>query len=209
MNHVKNALCILRENRRAYVSLNVVFYGVLVCGMLYSAADPAFQRHLLSSFDLGKGSLAFVQNAYSDGNIPLAMFWTFTGNLLLGTVGMITLPSLVVPFAGFLAGAHRMLMWGVLLSPTTHELQMKLIPHSLTMILEAQGYILAMLAVYLHGKSFLFPKSFGLGTHWQGYHAGIKLSCRLYVLVILALGVSAVWEAIDVIVIQPVLLPAP
>jgi hypothetical protein len=67
------------------------------------------------------------------------------------------------------------------------------------LILEGQGYVLAMLAAYLQGKAFIFPQSVGVTTRWQGYWVGVKRSARLYLLVVLVLAVSAVYEATFVI----------
>jgi len=40
---------ILRERKRAYVGLNVFYYGVIVLGMIYAAFDPALQQTVLQS----------------------------------------------------------------------------------------------------------------------------------------------------------------
>lgn len=114
----------------------------------------------------------------------------------------ITLPSLVIPFSGLLLGAYRAILWGFLLSPTTPELRLVMIPHSLVLILEGQAYILAMLAAYVQGKAFLWPRSVGAATRRQGYGLGVKRSVRIYVLVVLLLAVAAVYEALEVFIMR-------
>ena len=78
-----------------------------------------------------------------------------------------------------------------------------MIPHSLTLLLEGQGYILALLAVYVSGNTFLRPRSVGLKTHGEGYVAGLQQTASLYILVTLLLAVAAVYEAMEVIYIVP------
>ena len=42
-------------------------------------------------------------------------------------------------------------------------------PHSITLFLEGQGYILAILAAYMQGRAFLGPKTVGLERRRDGY----------------------------------------
>jgi hypothetical protein len=78
-------------------------------------------------------------------------------------------------------------------------LALVMIPHSLTLILEGQAYILAILASYVQGVAFLRPQSVGVAGHRQGYFEGAKRTARLYVLVAIVLAVAAVYEAVEVI----------
>jgi hypothetical protein len=114
---------------------------------------------------------------------------------------VITLPSLVVPFSGLLMGAYRAILWGLLLSPAAPELRLIMIPHSLTLILEGQAYIMAMLAAYVHGRAFLWPRTVGVITHRAGYKVGLSRTLRIYVLVVLLLALAAIYEALEVILL--------
>lgn len=202
MNVVRSSWQIVREHRRPYILLNGAYYGLVVLGMLYVALiNPALQEQLLTEVEaaLNEGPLATVGGAYLGGNVLAAAVLTFVVNLLAGSLLYITLPSLILPFAGLLLGAYRAVLWGFLLAPTSTELALVMIPHSLVLILEGQGYILAMLAVYVHGESFLRPRSVGLTSHVRGYVAGLRLSARLYLLVVIVLAVAAIYEALEVI----------
>ena len=78
---------------------------------------------------------------------------------------------------------------------------MIMLPHSITLILEGQAYILALFAVYLQGRALLWPKSVGLETYKQGYVEGLKRTGRMYILVIMTLAIAAVYEVLEVILI--------
>ncbi len=205
---MKSALETIKESRRAYIVLNLVYYGLVICGMIYVAFNPSLQQSLLelvgSAFT--EGPLSAVGSAYTGGQVLRAMVLTFVVNLFLGSIAVITLPSLVIPFSGLLTGAYRAVLWGLLLSPTTPVLRLVMIPHSLVLILEGQAYILAMLAAYVQGKAFLWPRSVGATTRRQGYGVGVKLSVRIYGLVVLLLAVAAIYEALEVIFIPRLLL---
>ena len=200
MKVIQSALEAIKEFRRAYIVLNLVYYGLVVCGMVYVAFNPSLQQSLLelvgSAFT--EGPLSAVGSAYSSGQVLQAMVLTFVVNLFLGSIAVITLPSLVIPFSGLLMGAYRAVLWGLLLSPTTPELRLVMIPHSLVLILEGQAYILAMLAAYVQGRAFLWPRSVGAATRRQGYGLGVKRSVRIYLPVVLLLAVAAIYEALEV-----------
>ena len=200
MKVIQSALEAVKEFRRAYIVLNLVYYGLVVCGMVYVAFNSSLQQSLLelvgSAFT--EGPLSAVGSAYSGGQVLWAMVLTFVVNLFLGSIAVITLPSLVIPFSGLLMGAYRAVLWGLLLSPTTPELRLVMIPHSLVLILEGQAYILAMLAAYVQGRAFLWPRSVGAATRRQGYGLGVKRSVRIYLPVVLLLAVAAIYEALEV-----------
>jgi hypothetical protein len=132
-----------------------------------------------------------------------AILLTFVVNLFLGSLLTITIPSLIVPFSGLLMGVFRAIVWGLLLSPAEPKFRGAMIPHSLTLLLEGQGYILAMLAAYVLGRALIWPSSVGVETHAGGYVAGLKQTGSLYVLVTLFLAVAAVYEAVEVIYLIP------
>jgi hypothetical protein len=199
---LRSACQIVNRYRTAYVAINCGYYGLVLVAMLYVAlVNPALQEQLLSDVQsaLTEGPLATVGGLYLGGNVVAAALLTFLVNLLVGAILTITVPSLIVPFAGIALGVYRAVLWGLLLAPTTRELALVMIPHSLTLILEGQGYILALLASYVHGMAFLRPQSVGVVGHRQGYLNGAKLTGRLYVLVVIVLAVAAVYEAVEVI----------
>lgn len=199
---LRSAWQIVSRYRTTYVAINVGYYGLVLVAMLYVALiNPAVQERMLADVQssLAEGPLATVGSVYLGGNLVGAAALTFLVNLLVGALLTITLPSLIVPFAGIALGAYRAVLWGLLLAPTTSELALVMIPHSLTLILEGQAYILAMLASYVQGIAFLSPQGVGVESHRQGYLEGAKRTGRLYVLVAIVLAVAAVYEAVEVI----------
>ena len=75
-----------------------------------------------------------------------------------------------------------------------------MLPHALTIVLDGQAYVLVMLAVYLHGKHWLRPQDL---SRRQGHALGMKLTLRIYALVIPLLLVTAAYEAVEVIYFAP------
>jgi hypothetical protein len=211
MKALRSALDILGESRRAYVALNLVYYGLVACGMVFTALDRSVQRQLLAAVGnaLTQGPLAGVASAYGTGQIMLAIAWTFVINLAVASFVSITLPSLIVPFSGMLVGLVRAVTWGLLFSPPTlavggREAAMGLLV-GILLILEGQGYVLAMLAAWVQSRAFVSPQSVGATDHGQGYLVGIRRALYLYVLVALVLAVAAIYEAVIAIIVLPLL----
>jgi hypothetical protein len=142
-----------------------------------------------------------VGKAYVDASIFPAIGLTFFVNLILGSFAELTVPSLIIPFSGFIIGIYRAILWGLILSPAAPSLRLAMIPHSITLILEGQGYILAMFALYLQGRAFLWPKTAGVEGHWRGYLEGLKQTGKMYVAVTSVLLVAAIYEVLEVVIL--------
>lgn len=200
---------IIKENRRAYIIINIVYYGLVAVGMVYVAFHPAVQQTLLQTTGqaLLEGPLKSVSSAYMGAKVLPAIALTFLINLVMGSMLSITLPSLVIPFSGLLMGVYRALLWGLILSPANPGLRLLMIPHTITLILEGQAYILALLAAFVQGKCFVMPKGVGAASAWQGYKEGLKRTGWMYVLIIAVLLIAAIYEALEVILMAKLLVP--
>ena len=202
MNLLKSAWGLVQEHRHTYTILNVLYYGLVIIFMVYVAFNRPLQDELLQSIgeSFMTGPLSFVGSAYVNTKVLAAIAATFFVNLLAGSFGTITLPSLIIPFSGILVGFYRAVLWGLILSPAHPDLRMVMIPHSLTLILEGQAYILTMLAAYLQGRAFLWPKTVGLESRGRGYLEGLKRTGKIYLLVVLTLLIAAIYEVIEVVI---------
>ncbi len=195
------ALKLIRRHQRTYLLLNGAFYGLVGLGTLYAFSHPEAQAALTRAILEGFAAppLSIARDAYLSKNVLEAALVTFLVNTLLGSFATITVPSLLIPFVGVVIGLYRALIWGVALAPTTPELARAMIPHSLTLLLEGQGYILAMFAVHVLWVSAfdgLRQEDRGFLT---GYLAGLRSTLTTYRLVVLVLAVAAVYEAFEVI----------
>jgi hypothetical protein len=203
MNAIKSAWAMVKEHKRAYLFFNVLYYGLVLIFMGVAAFNPALQDELIRTVGEGfaSGPLAMVGEAYLNAEVLKAIGLTFVVNLLVGSLVSITIPSLVIPFVGLLLGVYRAILWGLIFYPGHPDMQIVMIPHSLTLILEGQAYILVMLAAWLQGRAFLFPKSAGVESFGRGYLEGLKRTGKVYILVTLTLLVAAVYEVIEVILL--------
>ncbi len=202
-----NAVAVVRRHRRAYLVINLVYYGVVLGAMVFVSAFPAIQQALTEAvvISFSEEPLAAVVDAYASGNVLKAALLTFGVNLFLGAILVLLLPSMIIPFSGLAMGLIRAILWGLLLAPTTLELQLAMIPHSLCLLLEGQGYILTLLAAWALGYAFISPASAGAATRRSGYMLGLRHAGLVMLLAALVLAVAALYEAFEVIHLVPLL----
>ena len=220
MKPFRSALGLIRGSRRPYLVINLAYYGLILCAMVYTAFDRSLQQLLMDSVaaSLSEGPLATVADAYVGGSVLPAIGLTVGINLAVGSFVTITLPSLVIPFSGLLTAALRALIWGVLFSPqisgaiAVRDVLIGIMLLGL-ILLEGQGYVLAMFGAYLHGRSFLFSRpegsgenrSRGIAPSWQGYLLGLKEQALIYLFVALVLLIAALYEVGLAMVAAPAL----
>ncbi|MHB0869973.1 MAG: hypothetical protein ACYC5J_11020 [Chloroflexota bacterium] len=194
-------LMLIRRHLKAYLLLNGTFYSLVVLGTLFAFAIPeaqaALTRAILEGFNAPPLSLA--RDAYQSKNVPAAALVTFLVNSVFGSFLTLTVPSLLIPYAGVAIGLYRAAIWGVALAPTSPELARAMVPHSLTLLLEGQGYILAMFGVHILWASVLAGLRKELPGLGAGYLAGLRGYWVLYRLILLVLAVAAIYEALEVI----------
>ena len=129
INLIKSAWKLVRENWKAYIVINAVYYGLVIICMIYVAFNQKLQGALLKQVGASftTGPLAFVGRSYASAQVAQAILVTFCVNLFLGSVAEITLPSLIIPFSGLLMGIFRAALWGLLLSPAYPDLRLVMI----------------------------------------------------------------------------------
>ena len=143
--------------------VHLAYFGLYVLGAILIQASPELHTMLLSAVKgelskSGKGPLALAGKAYGTGNMFYAALVTFAINFPLGSFVMITLPSMIIPGSGALLAIFRATLWGVLLGPSLVSLTRAMLPHTGTLLLEGEGYILAtffalLIPVYLFRAS--------------------------------------------------------
>ncbi|MGY2193383.1 hypothetical protein [Pseudomonas pergaminensis] len=205
--HFRQTYPLIVQHRKALISLTVLFYCLFLLSFCLTLLHPEFQRYQQPEIDQAyrqPGLLKMAADAYGAKQTATAAALTFLVNsgVALGTT---TLPSLIVPFAGLLAVFHRAVLWGVMFAPVGPH-PATLIPHSLTLLIEGQAYVLAALAAYVQGMMFLFPKRYGIKSHGAGFIAGCVASYKIYLLILLTLFIAAVYESVEVIYLMPIFL---
>ncbi|WP_242623198.1 stage II sporulation protein M [Pseudonocardia sediminis] len=203
MQILRRPIQVIRTDLGAYLVLNVVVYGLFLAGFAAALVFPEL-------------TAARVEALQADGTADLVGWlfdkvWLFAlvilgVNTLTVGVASILLPSMVVPFAGVAVFAYRAFTIGTTLAPVDENGWLILIPHSLTVVVEFQAYVLLVLGAYLLGRAWLRPATVGVATRRQGYVRGLRQAGWVAVPAFALLVFGAVYEAFSLRYLVPLLL---
>ncbi|MCF6386816.1 stage II sporulation protein M [Mycobacterium sp. MBM] len=183
---------IIGENATPYLVANLAAYGLFLIGFGLGMFFPQLSAAQLTRLE-DDGTAELVQSLIAS---PWLFALTILGvNTLRMGVLTIVAPSLIVPFAGIALFAYWALTTGITLVPANDIGWVALIPHSLTLIIEFQAYLLLLLGAYLLGRSWIRPRTAGADTHRQGYLRGLRALGWLTLPALALLVIGAVYEA--------------
>jgi hypothetical protein len=191
----------LERRPRLVWGLHVGYFGLVILGAILVHSVPEIQAVLVSSvqdaLSAPSGTLAAAGKAYATGSVLRAAGVTFCINFFMGTLLMITFPSMLVPGCGILLATVRSFVWGLLLAPTAGMLALTMIPHSGTLLLEGEGYILATIfAVLIPIRLF---DSRLEGAPGVRFARAVLLNLQASFWVAIVLLAAALYEATEVI----------
>jgi hypothetical protein len=191
----------IRKYKYLFIAMNLIYFATVLLFMLLAYAVPELQFCFLTSvssqIEQGSGILGTAGEAYMSKNILRAAVTTFAINFPFGSLACITLPSIIIPGSGVLVAGLRSVLWGFILAPTFSVLSMMMVPHSLTLLLEGHGYVIAAFFGVLV-PIYLFRTAEGPSAGVR-YGRALLMNVRGNLLVIIVLAVAAIYEAIEVI----------
>lgn len=202
MNPLNDVLNILKKDWKLLALVNVFYFGLVLIGAIIAIAYPQAQMDLIATTDQGfsEGPLSSVGEAYGSGNVLQAAAVTFAVNLIIGTLAVITIPSLIFPPWAIFMGAVRSLMWGIMLVvPVPGILPIdRALPHYITLLIEGEAYVVAIFACVRQIVAIFRPKDFGADSRLKAYVNAVIDNVRLLIVVAILLAVAALYEAWEV-----------
>ena len=194
----------MKTRPRLVWTVHLVYFGIVIVSSLITYQVAEAQVVLLGkvreALSTSGNPLGVAGVAYQSGNIPLAAAVTFGINFVLGSLLMITLPSILLPGSGILVAGVRAMAWGLILAPVVQSLAYAMLPHSLTMLLEGEGYILATLFGLLIPIHIIRARLGGNPLTRFGQVLLLNLKANFWIASVLA--VAAIYEAIEVILMN-------
>jgi hypothetical protein len=198
---LQEPLSALVTHRRLLGSVHVVYFGLYFLAAVAAYQLPDVQHVLLNTVQKqihsGSGPLGVAGTAYASQNVLRAAAVTFGVNFFLGSLAYLTLPSCVIPGISAPLAAFRAMLWGLLLGPTSRDLAGAMLPHSGTLLLEGEGYILATFFGLLI-PVYLFRSSLGPSVA-KRYVTAVLLNLKGNVVVAVVLILAALYESVEVI----------
>lgn len=190
------------DRRRIFAFVNVALYGIFFATMLLALATPLASLRLATYVgrEFAEGQLSYIGQAYQSGDIYLAAAATFAHNYLQATVLYTILPSLIIPFSGFLKNLVTFGMVGYVMAPQWVGSVGTLVYHSITMILEFEAYIVASFTVVMF--PLLVIEGMQRDSLADGARRGMRIIIGGTVLAGVMLALAALYEATTLILLR-------
>ena len=192
MQFFRRPFQIIRRDLRPFLVLNAVAFGFFLVGFVLGLIFPELVQMQADKFE-ESGQTELVLRVFQ--NPWLFALVIFAVNTFRVGAAMIVLPSMLVPFLGIVLFAYKALNIGMTIAPTSPTLWVGLIPHSLTVVIEFEAYVLFMLGAWILGRSWLRPAGVGAVTRRQAYVRGLQNLGWLSLAAVVLLVVGAAWEA--------------
>lgn len=192
MQFFRRPFQIIRRDLRPFLVLNAVAFGFFLVGFVLGLIFPELVQMQADKFE-ESGQTELVLRVFQ--NPWLFALVIFGVNTFRVGAAMIVLPSMLVPFLGIVLFAYKALNIGMTIAPTSPTLWVGLIPHSLTVVIEFEAYVLLMLGAWILGRSWLRPDSVGATSRQQAYVLGLQRLGWLALPALVLLVAGALWES--------------
>jgi hypothetical protein len=202
MRLLRRALEIVQANRRAYLALNAILYGSVLAGFGAGLLFPGLTAAQMESFEDG-GQADLVRSLLE--NPWLFALAILANNALRAGLLNLVLPSMIVPFAGIVWYVYSLFTVGLMLAPADRDGWLVLVPHSLTVVMEVQAYVLLALGAYLLGRAWIWPRTVDAENRRQAYVRGLRQLGVLSLPALALLVVFALYESFSIVYLVPLL----
>jgi hypothetical protein len=205
VNPFKDYISILKRDWKLLAGLNALYFCVIVIGATIALMSPSL--HLSMIQYIGAETIAGPSGANPPANTMQALIMAgtaFASSFFVNTLGMITVPSIILPIWAPIIGAARFFIWGVayvsplegVLTPGT------LIPQYVAMLLEGEAYVIAIFACVRQLTVALASADLGFRRALKEYIKAVFDNVKLLVIVALLLATAALYQALLVPVLN-------
>jgi hypothetical protein len=147
------------------------------------------------------GPIGTVSNTLEGGNIWLGAWQIFSHNYYV-TVVLAAIPSLLFPPWILLLFGIQFLAFGIIYSiPSMINNPLSIIPVLGTLLLEGEGYVIAIFATMRLVEALIWPRRFGEQSAIRAYLKAVVDNAKLLVVAGVVLAVAALFEAASIVLI--------
>ncbi|MDP9813993.1 hypothetical protein J2W42_006875 [Rhizobium tibeticum] len=196
LSPLRMAVRLIQRCRTEFIVVNAAFFGLFVTTMTVTLLNPEIQPAVLDAIS-GIVRTDLAVQVYLSGNVLYAASATLAVNLGIAVM-LIAIPSFLVPFFGVVFAMVFAAAYGVTLAPIG-PYAAAMIPHSITVLIEFQAYIVAAFGAYLTGRIIFLPAAGEKRSIGQRYWAAAAYVLTLHALIVPLLFLGAVYEAFEII----------
>jgi hypothetical protein len=194
---------IFKKDWKLFLASNVFLFGLFVLGALAGLAFPAVHDQLVRWIDqvTTTGPISTASNTLDAGNIWLGAWQIFSHNYFV-TIVLAAIPSLIFPPWILLVFGSQFFVFGIVYSiPSMVHNPVSVIPVLGTLILEGEGYAIAIFAAMRLIEALLWPHRFGEQSAIKAYIKAVIDNAKLLVVAGIVLAVAALYEAASIVLV--------
>ncbi len=205
-NPLSDAIGIMKKDWKLLAGLNALYICVLVVGALMALVNPGLQLAMVRY--VGAETIGGPLTNPADAASALAAAaGGLASSFMLNTLGMITIPSAILPIWGPIIGGARFFIWGVAyVMPLEGVMTLgELLPQYVAIILEGEAYIIAIFACVRQLTVAAGHMEAGYRWMLKMYGAAVLENLKLLTIVFILLAASAVYQAFVIPVLNGML----
>jgi hypothetical protein len=193
---------IFKKDWKLFVLANVFLFGLFALGVLAGMAFPAVHDDLAHWVEqaTSTGPVGTASDTLKAGDIWLGTWQIFSHNYFITIV--VAIISLVFPPLIFLVFGIQFFAFGIIYSiPEMVHNPVTLIPVVGTVLLEGEGYVIAIFATLRLVEALLWPQRFGEKSALRAYSRAVIDNAKLLVVAGIVLAVAALFEAASIVLV--------
>jgi hypothetical protein len=194
---------IFRKDWKLFAAANAFLFGLFVVGVLAGLAFPGLHDALLKWVEQATtaGPVGTAAKTLDEGNILLGTWQIFSHNYFV-TVVMAAIPSLIFPPWILFVFGIQFFAFGIVYSvPAMLHNPVGLIPVLGTLLLEGEGYVIAIFATMRLVEALIWPRRFGETKALKAYFKAVIDNAKLLVVAGIVLAIAAFYEAASIVLI--------
>jgi hypothetical protein len=195
---------IFRKDWKLFVASNVFLFGLFILGVLAGLAFPNVHDALVKWIEQATttGPVGTASKTLESGNIWLGTWQIFSHNYFV-TIFLAAIPSLIFPPWILLVFGIQFFAFGIVYSiPSMAHNPVALIPVLGTLLLEGEGYVIAIFATMRLVEALIWPRRFGERSAMKAYLRAVADNAKLLVVAGVVLAVAAFFEAASIVLVM-------
>ncbi len=193
---------IFKKDWKLFVASNVFLFGLFALGVLAGVAFPSVHDQLTQWIEQATttGPVGTASDTLKAGDIWLGTWQIFSHNYFV-TIAVGILSLIFPPLILFVFGI-QFFAFGIIYSiPDMLHNPVTLIPVLGTVLLEGEGYVIAIFATLRLVEALLWPHRFGEKSALRAYGRAVVDNAKLLVVAGIVLAVAALFEAASIVLI--------
>ncbi len=204
MGLIKDIVTIIRKDKELFLASNVFMFGLFLLGMISGYLFPGVHDFLTNFMgeSLKSGMLSPIVETVQSGDILRGALGIFAWNYFVATILLGSVPAIVFPPWILFKFGLSSLVAGIVFAGPGGVTVGWLVGTIGTLLLEFEGYVVAIFASMRLIEAAIWPRRFGETSRPKAYVKAIVDNAKLLLAAGVILLVAALYEAAAIILLR-------